>query len=48
LIALPLSWVFGFTFGFGAPGVWAGFGIGLLIAAVALGWRFHAKTQRMH
>lgn len=48
LIALPLSWVFGFTLGFGAPGVWAGFGIGLLIAAVALGWRFHAKTQRMH
>lgn len=48
LIALPLSYLFGFTLDYGAPGVWAGFGIGLLIAAIALGLRFHAKTQRFH
>ncbi len=40
LIALPLSVLFGFGFDLGAPGVWAGFGAGLAVAAVALGWRF--------
>jgi MATE family multidrug resistance protein len=40
LIALPLSALFGFGFDLGAPGVWAGFGVGLALAAVALVWRF--------
>ena len=40
LIALPLSVLFGFGFDLGAPGVWAGFGVGLALAAGALGWRF--------
>ncbi len=40
LIALPLAAVFGFVFDLGAPGVWAGFGVGLSVAAVALAWRF--------
>jgi len=39
-VALPLSALFGFVFDLGAPGVWAGFGVGLLIAAAALVRRF--------
>jgi MATE family multidrug resistance protein len=40
LIALPLSALLGFAFELGAPGVWAGFGVGLAGAAVLLAWRF--------
>lgn len=36
LIALPLSYAFGFWFKWGAPGVWAGFGGGLVVACVLL------------
>jgi MATE family multidrug resistance protein len=36
LIALPLSLAFGFLLGWGAPGVWAGFGGGLVVACVLL------------
>jgi MATE family multidrug resistance protein len=45
LLALPLAWLIGLELGFGAPGVWAGFGIGLAVAAVMLGWRFHRMTR---
>lgn len=45
LIALPVAWLVAFRFGFGAPGVWAGFGAGLAVAAVALVWRFERKTR---
>jgi multidrug resistance protein, MATE family len=43
LIALPMSVLLGFTFGFGGPGIWAGFGIGIGVAGVALVWRFLAR-----
>lgn len=36
LVSLPLSYAFGFWFEWGAPGVWAGFGCGLALAAVLL------------
>jgi MATE family multidrug resistance protein len=36
LIALPLSVVFGFVLDWGGPGVWAGFGGGLVVACVLL------------
>ena len=36
LIALPLSYAFGFWLNWGAPGVWAGFGGGLVVASVLL------------
>jgi len=45
-IALPGSYLFGFTFGFGPPGIWIGFGLGLLVAAVVLVWRFIRLTAR--
>ena len=47
LIALPLSALFGFGFDWGAPGVWAGFGVGLALAAVALVWRFLRLSRAM-
>jgi MATE family multidrug resistance protein len=36
LIALPVSYAFGFWFNWGGPGVWAGFGSGLVVASVLL------------
>lgn len=45
LIALPLSALFGIGFDLGAPGVWAGFGVGLALAAGALGWRFFRLSR---
>lgn len=44
LVALPAAWVFGFPLGFGAAGVWFGFGLGLMTAAVMLTWRFWRKS----
>ena len=46
LIALPLSALFGFGFDAGAPGIWAGFGVGLSVASVMLGWRFWRLSHR--
>ena len=47
LIALPLSALFGFGLGFGAPGVWAGFGIGIAVAGVLLIRRFMSQTRAL-
>lgn len=44
LVALPAAWVFGFPLGFGAAGVWFGFGMGLMTAAAMLTWRFVNKS----
>ena len=46
LIALPGAYLFGFTLGYGPPGIWIGFGVGLLAAAVALVWRFIRLTGK--
>jgi MATE family multidrug resistance protein len=43
LIALPLGALLGLGFGFGAAGVWGGFTIGLLVAAIALSHRLRAQ-----
>lgn len=45
LVALPLSVLFGFVLGFGAPGIWLGFGLGIAVAGVLLVWRFLAQTR---
>lgn len=47
LVALPLSVLFGFGFDWGAPGVWAGFGVGLTVAALALLWRFIRRCRAL-
>jgi len=39
-LAIPASYVLGFTFGLGPQGIWYGLLIGLTVAAIALYWRF--------
>ncbi len=48
LISLPLSYAFGFWLKWGAPGVWAGFSGGLVVASVLLVrrlWRVTGKKR---
>ncbi len=44
-LALPASYLFGFVLDFGAVGVWLGYTLGLVVAAVALPWRFWRLTE---
>lgn len=44
LVALPVGYGLGIAAGLGPAGVWTGFGVGVGIAAVALTWRFAART----
>jgi MATE family multidrug resistance protein len=51
LVALPMSYGFGFWLGWGAPGVWAGFAGGLVVASVLLVrrlWRMTAPDPVSH
>ena len=45
-LALPASYLFGFTLGWGAVGIWVGYTLGLIVAAAALPWRFWVLTRR--
>ncbi|MEM9341585.1 MAG: MATE family efflux transporter [Pseudomonadota bacterium] len=44
-VALPLCYAFGFWMELGAVGVWFGYTSGLVIAAIALPWRFWLLTR---
>jgi MATE family multidrug resistance protein len=44
-VGIPASWWIGLHLGHGAPGVWAGLVLGLLVAAVLLLWRFRRLVQ---
>ena len=46
LIGLGSGYVFGFYFGWGAPGVWWGLAIGLAFTASLLAWRFELLAKR--
>ena len=48
VIAVPLGYVLGIQFDQGPLGVWIGLTAGLVIASIALYWRFRHKTLRMH
>jgi MATE family multidrug resistance protein len=46
LIGFVLCWIFGFTLGLGAYGIWIGLSIGIAAYAVLLVWRFQRLTAR--
>jgi MATE family multidrug resistance protein len=46
MVALPAAWVLGFPAEYGAVGVWVGYTLGIVLAAVALPWRYWSKTSR--
>lgn len=48
VVALPLSYVLGFTFGMDAVGVWIGLLTGLTLAAILLTWRFFRRVRLTH
>lgn len=45
LFALPLAAVLGLGAGLGPLGIWAGYGAGIVLAAVVLPWRFLRRTR---
>lgn len=46
LIGLGSGYVFGFRFGWGAPGLWGGVAIGLAFTGTLLAWRFELLAKR--
>jgi multidrug resistance protein, MATE family len=46
LVGFVGCWVFGFTLGYGAYGIWIGLSLGIAVYAVLLTWRFHLLTAR--
>jgi len=46
LVGFPTAWVFGFTLGWGASGLWWGLTAGLVVASIALAARFVVITRR--
>ena len=47
-VALPVSWLAAFHFGFGATGIWVGFVVGLGVAAVSMSTRLLRKCNRLN
>ena len=45
VLALPACYAFGFLFNLGATGIWLGYTLGLVVAAVALPLRFWRLTN---
>jgi MATE family multidrug resistance protein len=44
---IPAGYLLGFTFGWGAPGVWSGLVLGLVLAGGLLMWRFWTRSVRI-
>lgn len=48
VVALPLAYVFGFSLGFDAPGLWSGLAAGLMVSALLLAIRFELLSRRLN
>jgi MATE family multidrug resistance protein len=46
LVGFTGCWIFGFTLGLGAYGIWIGLSVGIAVYAVLLIWRFQLLTAR--
>jgi MATE family multidrug resistance protein len=46
VVGVPASYVLGFTFGMGGPGIWLGLALGLALAGVFMLWRFWGWSVR--
>ncbi len=46
-VGIPASYLLGFPLGWGAPGIWAGLVVGLVIASALLMWRFWTRSVRI-
>jgi multidrug resistance protein, MATE family len=44
---IPASYLLGFTFGWGAPGIWSGLVLGLVLVGGLLMWRFLTCSVRI-
>lgn len=47
VVAIPFSYFVAFHGGVGPQGVWLGFVVGLIVAAIALGWRVHRQLEKI-
>ena len=47
VVAVPLCYYLGVVMAIGPLGVWIGLAIGLLLAAIALYWRFQYKVRSL-
>ena len=47
VVALPLEWIIGTYFDFGAVGVWFALAVGLTLSAGAMTWRFYRRLAVM-
>jgi Na+-driven multidrug efflux pump len=45
VVALPLEWIIGTYFDFGAVGVWFALAVGLTLSAGAMTWRFYRRLE---
>jgi MATE family multidrug resistance protein len=48
LIGFSGAWIFAFTLGIGAYGIWIGLSLGIAVYALLLIWRFHRLTSRCY
>jgi MATE family multidrug resistance protein len=46
-VGIPASYLLGFPLGWGAPGIWAGLVVGLVLAGGLLMWRFWTRSVRI-
>jgi len=46
-VGMPIVWLFCFTLGWGAPGIWVGLSTALILIGTALLWAWEARLRRL-